>query len=116
LVALAAAGIFRLNIVASQLGNHLMYPFELLLFPIFIRLGILVFHTPPLPFGSHKLFHAVKHHPWDTTRFLWRWEWHALVIWALLAMVLAPVLALALRRPLEAMLARLPSQPRLGAA
>jgi uncharacterized protein (DUF2062 family) len=106
-LALAAAGIFRLNIVASQLGNHVMYPFELLLFPVFIRLGIRLFHTPPLPFEGKALFHMFRHHTWATTRLLWRWEWHALVLWAVFAAATAPLLALMLRRPLELMLARL---------
>lgn len=94
--ALAIATIFRLNIIASQIGNHIVYPLELALFPVFIRIGIAIFHTPPLPLARRALFHAVKDHPWDTTRLLWSWEWHALVVWAIFAAVLVPVLALVL--------------------
>jgi hypothetical protein len=32
-LAIAVASVFRLNYVASQVGNHLVYPLELLLFP-----------------------------------------------------------------------------------
>jgi len=39
LVALGLASVFRLNLVASQVGNHAMYPVELLLFPVFIKVG-----------------------------------------------------------------------------
>jgi uncharacterized protein (DUF2062 family) len=111
LLALAVASIFRLNVVASQLGNHIMYPLELLLFPVFVRLGIALFHTPELPLERKALINAVKFHPWDTTRLLWRWEWHALVIWAVLAVVAAPLLQRALRPALEHMLTRLHNEP-----
>lgn len=111
LVALAAASVFRLNVVASQLGNHIMYPLELLLFPVFVRLGIALFHTSGLPLEYKALINAVKSHPWDTTRLLWRWEWHALVVWALLAVVVAPLLQRALRPFLEEMLNRLHNEP-----
>ena len=111
LLALAAASVFRLNVVASQLGNHIMYPMELLLFPVFVRLGIVLFHTPALPLERNALIHAVKSHPWDTTRLLWRWEWHALVVWAAFAVVAAPLLQRALRPGLEHMLDRLHNEP-----
>ena len=111
LVALAAASAFRLNVVASQLGNHLMYPLELLLFPVFLRLGIALFHSPALPLERRALVHAVRFHPWQTTRLLWSWEWHALVVWAVLAVVVAPLLQLALRPALEHMLDRLHHEP-----
>ncbi len=44
-LALAVTPVFGLNVVASQLGNHLVYPLELLLFPVFIRVGIWLFRT-----------------------------------------------------------------------
>jgi len=110
-LALAVASVFRLNVVASQLGNHLLYPLELLLFPVFIRLGIVLFRTPGMPLEHKALVHAVKFHPWDTTRLLWRWEWHALVVWAVVAVVVAPVLQRILRPGLEHMLTRLHNEP-----
>lgn len=93
-VALGLASVFRLNIVASQVGNHAMYPLELLMFPVFIKMGSLVFRTASLPLEGHELWFAVKHHPWTTTQLLWSWEWHALVIWAVFAVVAVPVIAL----------------------
>lgn len=107
LVALALAGIFRLNILASQFGNHVVYPLELALFPVFVKLGSVVFRTSGLPMSPRALAVAVKHQPWQTTRALWTWEWHALVVWAVLAAAVAPVLAIVLRPALERMLSRL---------
>jgi uncharacterized protein (DUF2062 family) len=92
LLALAAVPVFRLNLVASQLACHLSYPLELLLFPVFIELGDRAFHSPRMPVHGHALLEAVRHHPWDTTRLLWTWEWHALVVWAVAAAVVVPLL------------------------
>jgi uncharacterized protein (DUF2062 family) len=111
ILALAISSLFRLNLIASQLGNHAVYPFEILLFPVFISLGIKLFHSPALPLERKALFHAVKFHPWDTTRLLWRWEWHALIVWAVCAAVLVPILAFSLRPPLEHLLTRLHTEP-----
>jgi uncharacterized protein (DUF2062 family) len=111
LVALGVASLFRLNLVASQLGNHIVYPLELLFFPVFIHFGIVIFHTPGLPMDHVALFHAVKYHPWDTTRLLWRWEWHALIVWACFAVIAAPILERLLRPALEHMLTRLKNEP-----
>jgi len=94
LVVLGLAALLRLNIVASQVGNHAVYPLELVLFPVFIKAGSLVFGTPRLPLEGHALWMAVRHHPWETTRMLWFWEWHALVVWAVFAALAVPVIAL----------------------
>ena len=111
LVALAVAPPLRLNVIAAQLGNHLMYPVEILLFPVFLRLGITFFHTPRLPLAHGALVQAVRFHPWNTTRLLWTWEWHALVVWAVCATVAAPLLQRALRIVLERMFVRLHHEP-----
>ncbi len=93
-VVLGLAAVLRLNIVASQVGNHAVYPLELVLFPVFMKAGSLVFGTPSLPLEGHALWEAVRSHPWETTRMLWYWEWHALVVWAVFAAVVVPVIAL----------------------
>ena len=110
LVALGLASVFRLNLVASQVGNHAVYPLELLMFPVFIKVGSLVFRTASLPLAGHELWFAVKHHPWDTTRLLWSWEWHALVVWAAFAVVAVPGIALGS----EPMLRRMSARVRRG--
>ena len=110
---LAVASAFRLNLVASQIGNHVVYPLELLLFPVFLRVGIVLFHSPGLPLEREALFRAIKRHPWETTRLLWRWEWHGLIVWLAFAVVVAPLLQLALRPVLERMLVKLHNEPVL---
>ena len=107
LLALGFAAALRLNVVASQMTNHLAYPLELALFPVFVKLGSMLFRTAALPLERDALFHAARQHPWQTTRLLWSWEWHALVVWAMFAVVAAPLLALALRPVLATMLYRM---------
>ncbi len=114
LVALALAGVFRLNLVASQLGNHLMYPVELALFPMFVKVGSLLFATERLPLDGRALWERVRLHPWDTTRALWLWEWHALVVWAAFAAVAVPSIAMALRPVLSHMQQRLNAKAARG--
>lgn len=90
LLGLLVAFTLRLNLIASQLIVHLVYPLQLALFFVFLRLGDHVFHTGPLPIKGEQLFHAVRHHPIATTRELWKWEWHALIVWLLVVLVITP--------------------------
>ena len=94
LVCLAIILLFRLNTVAGQLANHLMYPLEIALFVPFMRAGERLFHTGPLPIVSKEIFRMARTAPIQTTKLLWEWEWHALVAWAIVAVVITPVLAL----------------------
>ncbi len=107
LVCLAVAFLFRLNVVASQITNHLVFPAQLALVFPFLRAGELLFHTGPLPLERDHFLHAVTHHTWRTTRLLWMWEWHALVVWLAVALLGVPLLAAmltpVLRRALEKM-------------
>ncbi len=104
---LAAAFVLRLNVAASQLANHLAYPFELLLLIPFIRLGDVVFRTAPMPFSAKTLIHAARHNPIALTRQLWTWEKHAFLLWFCLAVVLVPIIALAITPFLRRLLIRI---------
>jgi uncharacterized protein (DUF2062 family) len=96
LLCLAVAFVFRLNVAASQLANHVVYPFEILLVVPFISLGSRVFHTAPLPLSPSSLLQAARRNPIALTRQLWLWEWHAWLLWAAVAIVGTPLLVLAL--------------------
>jgi uncharacterized protein (DUF2062 family) len=106
LVCLALAAIFRLNLAASQLANHLMYPVELLLIVPFLSLGARVFHTGPIPLSPKVLFFEARTHPFALVKSLWVWEWHALVLWGAASVVLFPAIALLLTPVLRRLLAR----------
>lgn len=106
LLALAIAAIFRQNLAASQIGNHLMYPLQLVLVLPWISLGSRVFHTAPLPLSPKALFASARTTPLKLVRQLWLWESHAFILWALVALVVAPILALLLTPLLRKLLAR----------
>jgi uncharacterized protein (DUF2062 family) len=106
LLCLAAAFSFRLNLVASQIANHAMFPVELALVIPFIRLGSRVFHTEEMPLSPRVFLHAARTAPWPLTKQVWFWEWHALVLWAAISAVAAPLIALALTPLLRRLLTR----------
>ena len=96
---------FGLNQVASQIGAYTMTPIHLLLFVPFIDLGVHLFHTRRLPLSRRQIEH-LSHHPWRLVREIWRWEWHALIVWCLVAAITMPLLALYLRRALVVLMRR----------
>lgn len=106
LLCLAVAAVFRLNIAASQLANHVVYPLQILLVIPFLRAGSGFFHTAPLPLSPARLLHEARAHPLNLTRQLWLWESHALVVWALVAALATPLLAAALIPILRRLLIR----------
>src|ERR1700733_4558399 len=106
ILCLALAFVFRLNVAASQIGNHIVYPLQLILIIPFIRVGSRVFHTEPMPLSATELLHAAREHPLDLTHRLWLWEWHAFVLWVILAAAAIPLLALILRPMLRRLLVR----------
>ncbi len=106
LLCLAVAFGFRLNVAAMQIANHAVFPLELALMVPFIRLGSRVFHTDAMPFAPRVLAQAARSEPLALARLLWMWEWHAFVLWAAVAAVAAPTLALALTPLLERLYAR----------
>ncbi len=86
---LVIAFALRLNLVASQLTNHLVYPLQLVLFLPLLRLGTRLFRSQPMPISPSQLLHTARTNPLELTRQLWLWESHALLAWLLLALQLA---------------------------
>ena len=103
---LAAAFVLRLNLVASQLANHVVYPLELLFVIPFIHVASKLFHLAPIPFSADELFHTAREHPVELIRQLWLWEWHAFLLWAAVAAVAVPLIALVLTPMLRKLLFR----------
>ncbi len=95
---LLLAWMFGLNHVATQIGIHVVAPLQWLLFLPFIHAGIVLFGAHRLPMTRAEILHLSHRHPLQLIHLLWQWEWHALVIWALVAAVLAPLIAGQIRR------------------
>jgi uncharacterized protein (DUF2062 family) len=105
-LALAAAFVFRLNVAASQLSNHIVYPLQLLLVIPFIHIGTRVFHTAPLPLSAKNMLAEARTSPFALLRQIWLWERHALAVWAVFAAILVPVIALSFTPLLKKLLVR----------
>ena len=105
LVVIMLAWIFGLNQVASQVGCHAVAPLHLLLFLPFIELGVYLFHTRRLPL-NRKQFEHLSHHPVLLFHEVWRWEWHAFLVWCLVAAIAMPLIAMYLRRALVLLMRR----------
>ncbi len=114
LVCLVVAFCLRLNLVASQITNHLVYPLQLAMFFVFLDLGDRVFRTGKLPLGREALLAGMRHHPLMTTRMLWMWEWHALVVWSVVALLGTPILVALLTPALKGLLAGLHAEQSEG--
>ena len=105
LLVILLAWVFGLSRIASLLGTHVVTPLHLLLFIPFIQIGVLLFHTRRLPMSRKQLEH-LSHHPLRLFHEIWQWEWHALLVWAMIAAVAMPLLAVYLRRALVVFLRR----------
>ena len=105
LLVIAIAWAFGLNQIASQIGTHAVTPIHLLLFVPFIELGVHLFHTSRLPLDRRQIEH-LSHHPWYLIRDIWQWEWHALIVWGLVAAIMMPLLAVFIRRALVLLMRR----------
>ena len=93
------AWVFGLNQIATQVGSQAAAPLHLLLLLPFIEVGVYLFHTRRLPLSRHQIEH-LSHHPLRLLRELWQWEWHALIVWGLVAAIAMPLLAIYFRRTL----------------
>jgi len=105
LVVIMLAWTLGLNQIASQIGVHAVAPFHLLLFVPFIELGVHLFNTRRLPLSRQQIEH-LSHHPLRFVRDIWQWEWHALIVWGIVAAVVMPLLALYIRRALVVLMRR----------
>jgi uncharacterized protein (DUF2062 family) len=105
LLVVTLAWAFGLNQIASQIGSHAVAPIHLLLLVPFIELGVHLFHTGRLPLNRHQI-ERLSHHPLRLIRDIWQWEWHALIVWGLVAAVTMPLLALYIRRALVLLMRR----------
>jgi uncharacterized protein (DUF2062 family) len=106
LLCLAVAFSLRLNVVATQIANHAVFPVELALVVPFLRLGSRVFHTAAMPLSARVFLDAARHAPLTLTRQIWMWEWHAFVLWVGVSVVAMPMIAAGLTPVLRRLLVR----------
>jgi uncharacterized protein (DUF2062 family) len=100
-----AALVLRLNLTVIQLVNYFVYPLQIALLIPFFRLGERLFRAPHLPLSVPQIYAMMHANMWNAMRSLWTTTWHAILVWCLLAPLLAAVvyavLLPALRRVLR---------------
>ena len=95
-LAALASCLFRLNPIAIQLVNYLVYPLQFVLILPFFKAGQLLFKAEPLGLSLPQLATFVTNEPLNAIKTLWTTTWHASVVWLLCAAVLIPTLTFAL--------------------
>jgi uncharacterized protein (DUF2062 family) len=95
-LAALASWMFRLNPIAIQLVNYLVYPLQFVLILPFFKAGQWLFGAEPLGLTLPQLAGFVKNEPLNAIKTLWTTTWHAGVVWLICAAVLIPILSLTL--------------------
>ena len=97
LLCLAAGFAFRLNHVALQLANHLAYPLQLPLIPVFVRLGEGLAGARHVTFDPRVLVRQLERDPAGFVREFGLTGLHGALGWSVVAPLLLLALFLALR-------------------
>lgn len=107
LLCVAAAVALRLNHPAIQITNQLMYPIQIPLIVVFIRLGESMLGVAPIPFSATLMVAELRANPSVLVERFGTAGLHGILGWAMVAPVvvgltyaaLVPILRVASRRP-----------------
>ncbi len=102
----------RLNLVAIQAINWLVYPLQILLIIPFFRGGARLFRQPPMDLAPAELVAIFKADPWGTMASLWSTTWHAVVVWFLVGIPFVAISNFVLRALFARLAGRLPAAER----
>lgn len=110
--------LWGLNVPAIQLVNYFLFPVQIALLIPFFRLGEQLFRAPHLPISVAQIYEIAHENLWGAIRLLWTTTWHAIVVWALIAPLVAALLYFVLvpvfRRVLKHLRPSLPSARAAG--
>lgn len=95
LLCFAAAVLLRLNHAAIQLANYLMYPFQLPLILLYVRLGEALVRSPRVPFDPRLLADTLRADPAAFVARFGLTAVHAVLGWSAAAPFLIGLLYLA---------------------
>ena len=85
LLCLIAALLLRLNLIAIQAFNWLVYPVQILLLIPFFKLGDYLFRSELLSLTARELIHMFRTDFFKTMYLLWWSIFHAVVVWIFIA-------------------------------
>ncbi len=93
----AASALFDLNLPAIQLVNYFAFPLQILLLPVFIRIGELLFNASHMPLSAFQILTMIHTDTVGAIRTLWWATLHAIVAW----LIVGPPTAFLLYRMLK---------------
>jgi len=105
------ASLLRLNLVAIQLVNYLMYPVQLILFVPFIRAGERLYRANHLALTVGQIDRLLHTNLTQAVEILWTAMWHALTVWAVVAPLAVGIIYLLLTPVIRRMALRLRPDP-----
>ncbi|MCB1142831.1 MAG: DUF2062 domain-containing protein [Leptospiraceae bacterium] len=79
-----ATFLFKLNFIAIQLANYLIYPVQFILFIPFIRLGETVLGSDPFPLSMELIFNMLKEDILLAIKTFWVANLHGIFGWFLI--------------------------------
>jgi uncharacterized protein (DUF2062 family) len=98
--------LLRLNQPASQLANHAMYPVQIPLILVFVRLGERLTGAPPVPFNPARLLVELRAEPALFMKRFGITALHGILGWAVVAPLVVAAIYLVLYPILKAMAER----------
>ena len=93
-IAAAAAIAFRLNMIAIQTVNYLVSPLWLILLIPFYHAGGWLFGDPPFTLSANEIISLFRESPLSALQRLGLGTIHAVIAWAIVALIAIPLLSL----------------------
>lgn len=87
-----AAYLFKLNHVAIQTANYLIYPLQLLMIPVYIKTVSFVFEVGDVPIRPDLILTKFQAGPLNFTQQYGMIAVYAIVLWAIVSLILYLVL------------------------
>lgn len=91
----------KLNQPIIQLVNWLVYPLQLALILVFVRIGEWITHAPPVNFSISELIQTFHESPLKFLQEFWMSELQGLIAWLFIAPVFTAIIFFALVPPLK---------------
>ena len=91
----------RLNLVAIQAANWLVYPLQFVLLIPFFKAGAWLFRSGGFTLSPDEVLRMIQEDPWGSVHSLWESTWQAVVAWALAGLIMVPLMQLGLRYTLS---------------
>lgn len=97
LLCIAVGTVFRLNHVALQTANYLVYPLQLILLLPLFRAGAALFGIEVPVHNVEEIIAMTRDDIWHALGLFWDVSWRAMIVWVMLAFPTVWVVSRSLR-------------------